>query len=158
MAETAYLYNGEEHTLNIKSDISVMRKASFVKTVCDLLVTDGIYLSILRPTVFYFCVGRYFTDDEMFRLAGADIDLDALEDFFNNSGFIGIVKASIEKGVLDELDTAVDDAVASKTGVYPNHAGRAVKSLIQTIAEKVNTFDFTAAELNRLISEVGKLK
>ena len=145
-----YFYGDESYNFNFSTTISMSKKITFVNTVADTVVDDN-YNSILRDIMFDFMLVKIFTDIDTSFLKVEDeygniiTDIDLVEHFLDETNIVNIVKANMEDGLLESLNTAVDKAIEFRTGIHPSPLNDALASLLSTLENKVNEIDLSSA-------------
>lgn len=145
-----YFYNDESYNFNFFTSLSMGKKITFVNTVADTVVDDN-YNSILRDTIFDFMLVKIFTDIDTSFLKVVDeygnviTDIDLVEQFLDETNIVNIVKANMEDGLLESLNTAVDKAIEFRTGIHPSPIADALSSLLSTLERKVDEIDLGSA-------------
>ena len=145
-----YFYNDESYNFNFFTSLSMGKKITFVNTVADTVVDDN-YNSILRNTMFDFMLVKIFTDIDTSFLKVEDeygniiTDIDLVEHFLDKTNIVGIVKANMEFGLLEELNEAVDKAIEYRTGIHPSPIADALSSLLSTLERKIEEIDLGSA-------------
>ena len=136
-----YTYNEESYNFNFGTDISVSDKAKFVNFVTGLVVDEEDYNSVIRDLVFNFCVIEFFTDINTTKIKESSTFVGVVEQFLEETNIVDIVKVNMVDGLLEELNNAVDKAIAYKTGISINPLTESLTSLINTLEKKVKEFD-----------------
>ena len=136
-----YTSNGEDVPFNFYTSLSAYNKVRFVDSVVSAIVTDDGYNYVIKDMLFDFWVVRFFTDVDVSKIAEAENNIDAIEDFFDENNIIDIVKINIVPGVIDELEKAVEFNIEYKTGIHINPISSSLSSLLDTIERKVEDID-----------------
>ena len=131
-----YTYNGEEVSFNFYTSISAYDKVRFVNTVVNTLVDDN-YISVIRNLIFDFEIIDVFTDIDTSNIK----DINAIEQFLEETNIVEIVKANIDSNVIEELNKAVDDNIEYRTGIHKNPISESLSNLLNTLEEKVSGID-----------------
>lgn len=137
-----YTNNGEDVPFNFYTSLSAYNKVKFVDSVVSAIVTDDGYNYIIKDMLFDFWVVNFFTDADVSKIAEAENNIDAIEDFFDGNNIIDIVKINIAPGIIDELEKAVEFNIEYKTGIHINPISSSLSSLLDTIEGKVENIDF----------------
>ena len=137
-----YTLNGEELDFNFVTSIPASMKVNFVESVTNALIDDknNNYNSVIRDIIFDFYVIVAMTDIDVFDIADNG-DIDAIEEFVNETGIVSIVKSNADKGFIQSLSDAVDVNLEYRTGVKINPIAKSISSLLNTIENKIPEFD-----------------
>lgn len=136
-----YTFDGEDTPFAFYTSLNAYRKAQFVNSVSDIIVSDN-YNYVIRDLAFDFCIVAIFTDIDTSDVSDADDGITAMEEFVEKfKPVVDIVKANAEDGVLDELHTAIDLNIEYRTGIHINPISSSLASLLDTIERKVNDID-----------------
>ncbi len=141
-----YEYQKSEVPFNFTTDLSMTNKIRFVKTVVGFVVDEDeqMFNAIVRDLFFNFAVLDAFTDvdvDDLIDSFGTEDYIDELEDFFKETQIIEIIKKNMVEGLWDELNDAVDDAIAFKTGIHKDGITYSVVQLIRNLNKRLEGFD-----------------
>lgn len=142
-----YFYREESHSFNFITSISAFNKLFFVNAVTDSIVDERRYNSIVRDIIFDFNIIRAFTDIDVSFINIKDDDgnttnpIIPIEEFLEETNIVDIVKANMEVGLLEELNTAVDKSIEYLTGVHPSPVADSLAKLLSTIEKKINEVD-----------------
>lgn len=137
----------ETCNFNFATDLSAYKKSIFVNYVVNSIVDDDRYDSIVRDMIFDFGLISIFTDINTSFINRRDDDgnpvnpIIFIEQFLEETNVVDIVKANMENGLLDELNTAVDRSIEYRTGIHPSPLNEALASLVSTLEKKINEFD-----------------
>ena len=143
----AYMHNDKAYNFNFATNISAFNKLLFVNAVTDSIVDDKHYNSIVRNLIFDFNIIRIFTDIDTSFINAKDDDGNSInpiipiEQFLEETNIVDIVKANMDVGLLDELNTAVDKSIQYLTGIHPSPIADSLAKLLSTIEKKVNEVD-----------------
>lgn len=136
-----YTLNGVEKTFNYVTDISIVKKQSFVKFVTDIVV-DGIdYMSVLRDMIFNYAVIKMFTNFDSSDENEADDRIAYIEEIVYKTNIASTVKDNMVDGLLTELNNAVDDNISYHTGLHKNKLLDSLVGLINIIEYKTKSID-----------------
>ena len=142
-----YIYKGEETEFNYFTSICAEEKIKFVKNVIETIVTDICYFSVIKDIVFDANIVDAFTDITLPK------GINEIEEFLKETNIVEIIKENIEYGIIEELEKAVDDNIAYRTGIHKNPIAESFSSLIKTLEEKVSDIDTKAMmEMTQIIS------
>lgn len=136
-----YTHNGEDVPFNFYTSLSAYNKVRFVDSVVSAIVTDDGYNYVIKDMLFDFWVVNFFTDVDVSKIAEAENNIDAIEDFFDENNIVDIVKINIVPGIIDELEKAVEFNIEYKTGIHINPISSSLSSLLDTIERKVENID-----------------
>lgn len=162
LKKSSYIHNGESHAFEIKQKININAKANFVNDVLNYVVSENGYLSVLRGLIFDFTLINYFTDINIHQIIneltnGDDSQtIDTIESFLDDTSIANMVKISISKDILFELENAVDDAIAYKTGIHKNDVTSLLSNLIRKIDSQLSNIDIS--KTNEMIDMFKNLK
>ena len=137
-----YVRNGEDFKFGFVTRIPASMKVNFVESVTNALVDeDGKnYNSVIRDLIFDFYIIVAMTDVDVADIAN-DGNIDAIEEFVNDTNIVDIVKANADKEFIRELNNAVDVNLQYRTGVKIDPVSKALGSLLNTIENSVSKFD-----------------
>ena len=142
-----YFYGEESHNFNFATSISAFNKLFFVNAVTDSIVDERRYNSIVRDIIFDFNIIRVFTDIDVSFINIKDDDgntinpIIPIEEFLEETNIVDIIKANMEVGLLEELNTAVDKSIEYLTGVHPSPVADSLTKLLSTMEKKINEVD-----------------
>ena len=137
-----YTRNGEDVPFNFYTSLSAYNKVRFVDSVVSAIVTNDGYNYVIKDMLFDFWVVNFFTDVDVSEIAEAENNIDAIEDFLDETNIVDIVKMNVVPGILDELEKAVEFNIEYKTGIHINPISSSLSSLLDTIERKVEDIDF----------------
>lgn len=137
-----YTRNGEDVPFNFYTSLSAYNKVRFVDSVVSAIVTDDGYNYVIKDMLFDFWVVNFFTDVDVSEVAEAENNIDAIENFLDDTNIVDIVKMNVVPGILDELEKAVEFNIEYKTGIHINPISSSLSSLLDTIERKVEDVDF----------------
>lgn len=160
-----YTHNDENHNFNFATDISAYRKMMFVNYVVNSIVDENRYDSIVRDIIFDFGIVSIFTDIDTSFINVKDDDGNVInpiifiEQFLEETNVVDIVKANMEVGLFEELNKAVNNSIAYRTGIHMNSLSEALASLISALERKVNEIDLGNAMdmVQKFTSMTGEL-
>lgn len=136
-----YTINDNDTPFAFYTSLNAYRKSQFVVSVSNILVGDN-YNYVIRDLAFDFCIVAIFTDIDTTDVQDADDGITAMEEFVDKfKPVIDIVKANVEDGVFDELNTAIDLNIEYRTGIHVNPISHSLASLLDTIERKVYGID-----------------
>lgn len=136
-----YTIDDKDTPFSFYTSLNAYRKSQFVVSVSNILVGDN-YNYVIRDLAFDFCIVAVFTDIDTANVQDADDGITAMEEFVDKfNPVIDIVKANVEDGVFDELNTAIDLNVEYRTGIHVNPISSSIASFIDTIERKVDGID-----------------
>lgn len=153
-----YTHNDKSYNFDFATNLTMSEKVVFVNSVVDTVVGDN-YNSMVRDMMFDHMIVQLFTNVGNFYFKGADNEINAIEQFLEETYIVDIVKANMEDGLLDELNKAVDKAIEYRTGIHTNPLSEALASLVSTIEKKINEVDLTSMMdmAQKFASMTGKL-
>ena len=135
-----YTYNGEEFVFEYKTNLSIREKDAFVMNVCDAII-DSNYHSLLKDLIFDLQIISIFTDVDLSEVEKVEDVIGWAESFVKETRIADIVRPSMEEGLLDELERALDANIEYRTGIHKNILHEALSGLISTLEEKVKDID-----------------
>lgn len=139
-----YTINDNDTPFAFYTSLNAYRKSQFVVSVSNILVGDN-YNYVIRDLAFDFCIVAIFTDIDTTDVQDADDGITAMEEFVDKfKPVIDIVKANVEDGVFDELNTAIDLNIEYRTGIHVNPISHSLASLLDTIERKVYGIDLNS--------------
>lgn len=142
-----FTYKNDSYDFEFKTSLSAYDKLVFVKTVVDAIVNSDGYDVVIRDLIFDFVVIDLFTNVDtsfidMKDEDGKDVNpIILIEHFLEESNVVDVVKASVEDGLLEELNNAIDLNVQYLTGICPNSVNDSLAKLLNTINKKVDGVD-----------------
>ena len=144
-----YTRNGLEFNFNFHTSLRAVDKMRFVSNVTDLVVGDN-YYSVIRDMIFNFNIISIFTDVDISDITDPDNNdaISMIEDLLCETNIVSIVIANAEDGLIAELQKAVDDNIAYRTGIHNNPLTESLSNLMNTIERKldsINTDDMMEA-------------
>lgn len=133
-----YTWNGEDHEFHFNTSLPLSSQIAFVDTSVSMICSDDQYHSLLRDIIVQINLIRFFTDiDENIFTEGFDI----IERFIAETSVIEILQHFIDAELLNKLNSAIDDALAYKTGIHKDTITAAIVNLLKNINEKVSGID-----------------
>lgn len=141
MKTGAYTYNGELHSFNFCTDLSIANKTKFVNSVVSLVVDENHYNSVIRDLIFDFYIIDIMTDIDTAEFKDSPTFLNDVEDFLLSTNIAEIVKANAFPTLFDELNTAVDKSIQYLTGIHPSPLSDAIASFLSALEKKINEVD-----------------
>lgn len=136
-----YTKGEETFNFNFYTDLTVANKLRFVNSVTDLVVDGNHYNSVIRGLVFDFYTIDIMTDIDTTEFKASPAFLDSVEQFLEETNIVDIVKANASPTLFDELNGAVDKAIAYRTGIHNSPIADSLASLFSTIEKKAKEFD-----------------
>lgn len=149
---------GEEKDFDFEfqTDISMESKLTFVNLVVGNLVKEDTktYFSAMLDLIFNYVLVQRFTNIDINTIVGEDDkdSINKIEEFFDNSNVIEILKANIESDVIDSLYKSVLDNIEYKTGVRQNNVLGTINSILKVIEDKTKELD-----ISKLMESAEKL-
>lgn len=139
-----YTIDDKDTPFAFYTSLNAYRKSQFVVSVSNILVGDN-YNYVIRDLAFDFCILAIFTDIDTTDVKDADDGITAMEEFVDKfKPVIDIVKANVEDGVFDELNTAIDLNVEYRTGIHVNPISSSIASFIDAIERKIDGIDLNS--------------
>lgn len=136
-----YTRDGEDVSFNFYTSLSASDKVRFVDSVVSTIVTDDGYNYVIKDMIFDYLIVNYFTDVDTSEISESQNNIDAIEDFLNETNVVDIVKMNISADVIDELEKAVELNIEYKTGIHINPISSSLSNLLDTIERKVDGID-----------------
>ena len=140
-----YIIGEENYAFEFTTDLSMSNKLSFINSVVDTVVIDNTYNSIVRNLMFDYMLIKVFTDVDTEDIDTSANQIDAIEQFLEETNIVDIVLANAKDGLIDELNKAIDLDIEYKTGIHPNPLNEALSSLLSTIENKLDSLDMDSA-------------
>lgn len=137
-----YTYNNETFNFNFATGLTLSEKVAFVNSIVDTVVGNN-YNSLIRDMMFDHMIVQTFTNVGNFYSKNTNDVISSIEQFLEETNIVDIVKANMNFGLIDELNTAVDKAIEYRTGIHPSPIADSISSLMSTIERKINEVDLT---------------
>ncbi len=153
-----YNYKNENILFNFSTNLRAYEKVKFVNSVTDTLVADN-YNSVLRDLIFDFQIINIFTDVDTSELSESPDTINSIEDFLEETNIVKIVRANADKGLMEELEQAVDKNIEYRTGIHRDILSDTLVKFISLLEEKISTIDTEnmMAMAEKISSISGKL-
>lgn len=135
-----YTVNGVDKAFSFRTNLTAVKKISFVNTVTNYIVDEN-YNSIIRDLMFDFEIIEMFTDVDLSDIRESADSLSKIEEIVSETKIVDVVKANIIDGLLQELNKAVDDNISYRTGIHRNPLTDALSNLLGTIDRKISNLD-----------------
>ena len=137
-----YTRNGLEFNFNFHTSLRAVDKMRFVSNVTNLVVGDN-YYSVIRDMIFNFNIISIFTDVDISDITDPENNnaINMIEDLLGETNIVSIVIANAEDGLIAELQNAVDDNIAYRTGIQKNPLTESLSNLVNTIERKLDGID-----------------
>lgn len=138
-----------------QTDISMESKLLLVGFVVDMLVQEETktYFSAMLDMMFDYALVQKFTNIDVSAIVGDDdVSVNNIEEFFDNSNVIEILKANIDSDIIDSLYKSVLDNVEYKTGVRQNNVLGTINSILKIVEDKTKELD-----ISKLMESAEKL-
>ena len=137
-----YTRNGLEFNFNFHTSLRSVDKMRFVSNVTNLVVGDN-YYSVIRDMIFNFNIISIFTDVDISDITDPENNdaINMIEDLLGETNIVSIVIANAEDGLIAELQKAVDDNIAYRTGIQKNPLTESLSNLVNTIERKLDGID-----------------
>lgn len=132
MKNTAYMHGENAVEINIKENLTVSEKISFVDTVVHIMVREN-YYPMLKKIAFDYAMISVFTDVNMEEFN----TMDEIERFIEETNIVDLVETYTQSGLIAELDDAVCKSIEMKTGIRESRIENAIGGLIKALEEKV---------------------
>lgn len=121
---------------NMWTDLTAFKKIQFVKGVTNVVVDEN-YNSVIRDMMFDYMIIQIFTDVDTTDIEDYNNHYDYVENLLDETNIVEIVKANVTKGLIDELNEAVDKNIEFKTGIHPNLLRDGLAKLLSVLEEKI---------------------
>lgn len=140
-----YTRNGFEFPFYFRTSLRAIDKMRFVDAVTNLVVGDN-YNSVIRDMIFNFNIINIFTDVDISDITDPENDdaINMIEDLLDETNIVEIVMANAQTGLIAELNKAVDDNIAYRTGIHKNPLTESLSNLVNTIERKLDGIDTDA--------------
>lgn len=149
-----YNKNGEENIFNYYVTLRAVDKIKFINYVTNTLVGDN-YNSVIRNLIFDYAIIDIFTDIDTSDIDNSIDPINDIEDLLDETNIVDIVKANTPE-LIDELNKAVDDNIAYRTGIHKNPIAESLSNLLNTINAKVSGIDTEKMmEMAEILSNVS---
>lgn len=135
-----YVYNDEVIKFQFYTSLSPAEKVQFINAVVNAVVGDN-YYPVVRDLAFDYMIVVLFTDINTGAIIGDDNNIDAIEEFLDETGIANIIKVNIEDSVLDELNDAIDKSIEYRTGIKKNNIIDSINKLINNIDDKIGSIN-----------------
>lgn len=135
-----YTRNGVESTFNYFTTLSSTDKLKFVKYVTNILVEDD-YNSVIRDIIIDYAIIKFFTQVDVSDIDNSANAIDDIEDFLFETNIVNIVRANVDIDVIEELNNAIDDNIAYRTGIHKNPIEESLSRLLNTVEKKIDGID-----------------
>ena len=135
-----YTCGENEFSFNFNTSLSVDKKISFVSNVVDIVVGDN-YYDFLTDIIFDFEVINKFTDVDLFEIKESNSQIDAINEFINETNIVDIVKENADPGLIEGLRESVEKCIEYKTGIHRNMLDEALGSLVKSFENIVLNID-----------------
>ena len=149
-----YTFKGVDKEFSFRTDINATDKLRFVNTVTEYVVGEN-YNSIIRNLMFDYEIIDIFTDIDLTDIRDAVDSLNKIDELVSETKIVKIVKENMVDNLLIELNNAVDDNIAYKTGVNRNSFTDALSHLLQTIDKKIDSID--VVDLMNVAKKLGNI-
>jgi len=139
-----YEYDGCEESFQFYTRPNLLQQSKFVKAVTDLVVDDDYYIPLLKDTMFDFGLIVSFSTVDTTEIKD---DLATVEKFVEETKVAEIIKANLDKDILDKLNNNVDSNIAYKTGIKNNDTNDYLCNILKNVngfIEKFSNIDMAA--------------
>lgn len=140
-----YIRGEENHTFTFYTDLSISEKLRFVNSVTTLLVDGDNYNYIIRNLLFDFYLIDLMTEIDTSEFKESKHFVSDVEEFLRETDIVDTIKENAEYGLIDELNKAIEFNVQYKTGIHFNPINEALANLINTLENKIDSFDMDSA-------------
>lgn len=149
-----YTKNGEENIFNYYATLRSVDKLEFVGYVTDILIGEN-YNSIIRNLIFDYAIIKFITDFDTSDIDNSSNPINNIEDLLDETNIVDIVKVNAPE-LIDELNKAIDDNIAYRTGIHKNLIAESLSNLLNTIDRKVSGIDTEKMmEMAEILSNVS---
>lgn len=137
-----YTRNGEENSFNFYTSLRAVDKVSFVNSVTDMLIDEN-YNSVLRNMMFDYMIIEIFTDVDTSSITDPNNKnaINMIEDLLDETNIVDVVKESVDVGLIEELNKAVDDNIEYRTGIHKNPLSEGLSYILATIEKKMSNIN-----------------
>lgn len=130
-----------ENEFSYYTDLRATDRVSFVNSVVDTIVQDGIYAGTIKDMIFDFMLVKFFTDIPVEEMEKKPNFLNDIEEFVYGTSVVTTLYGSIRPGLIDELRKSVDENIAYRTGIRISVVENAVASLLNTLENRMAEID-----------------
>jgi len=139
-------YNGKEYETKYNNRlISAIDRAGFMLYVCNTIIANDNYYSMLRELAFEAALIKQTTDIDIKELMNLDEDEELsfsdIEAFIANSNIIDVLMGLLSENTIRQLNRYIDKNIAFRTGLHENDMGAAIGRLFNSIADKIDGVD-----------------
>ena len=136
-----YNRNGEDFAFDFKTSLSAIDKVYFVNSVTESLIDDN-YNYVLKDLIFDFYIVEVFCIDfDTSDILKSESPIENIENLFDETNIVDIIKANVDADVISELRDAVDLNIEYRTGIHSNPIAESLSSLLDTIESKIEGVD-----------------
>ena len=135
-----YVKNGEEHEFEFKTNLKSEDKIKFINGITDIIIGDN-YHSIIKDLIFDYMIIKIFTNIDVYNIDNSPDFLSNIENLFDDTNIVEIVKVNAVKGLIGELRKAVDKNIEFKTGIHEESLADNLSNLVKTITSKIAGLD-----------------
>ena len=154
-----FTYMGEEINFNYYTFLRSSDKVKFIQDVTNTVIVGDNYYSVIKDLIFDCKIIDEFTDIIIYDIIGCEkdeLDVDKIEEFLIETNVIDIIKANVIPNVIEELEKAVDDNIAYRTGIHKNPIVDSLSDLLKTVELKVSEVDTESImEMAQVISKMS---
>lgn len=156
MMNGTYIRDGVEREFNYISDMGATTKIRFVNLVTQLLIGEN-YYSMLRDMMFDFVLIMTMTDVDTSDITDPDNanGIAMIEELVVSTNIAQMIKDNSREGLIEELNRAVDDNIAYRTGIQKNPVSEALASLVRTLERQVANID--TAKIMNIAEALGNI-
>ena len=151
-----YTKNGEEYNFNFYTSLRARDKLKFVNFVVNTLIDDNHYNSIIKPLIFNFAIIEIFTDIDTSDIQDSNDSISLIEELLDETNIVEIVKANVDKDLINELNNAVNLNIEYRTGIHRNSLSESLSRLLDTLENKVSEIDTSSMfDMAQVISNMS---
>lgn len=154
-----YSYKGKDITFNFYSNLTAYDKIKFINFVVNTLIVGDDYYAVIKELIFDFEIIDIFTDIDISEIKEAPDTINRIEDFLSETNIVEIVKANVDKELIEELSRAVDDNIEYRTGIHKNNFTDILSHFLKVVEKKIeniNTEEMMemATKINNIAGEL----
>lgn len=151
-----YTKNGEEYNFNFYTSLRARDKLKFVNFVVNTLIDDNHYNSIIKPLIFDFAIIEIFTDIDTSDIQDSNDSISLIEELLDETNIVEIVKANVDRDLINELNNAVNLNIEYRTGIHRNSLSESLSRLLDTLENKVSEIDTSSMfDMAQVISNMS---
>ena len=156
---SVYSYKGKDIAFNFYSNLTAYDKIKFINFVVNALIVGDDYYTIIKQLIFDFEIIDIFTDVDISEIKEASDTINRIEEFLSETNIVEIVKANVDKELIEELSSAVDDNIEYRTGIHKSNFTNVLSHFLKVVENKIeniNTEEMMemATKINNIAGEL----